>query len=1748
MSTSIDDVINKYLPKGASPSTSPQKSASNDLFNEAYSKLEKDFEYTFGKPLTSKDNPLHHRPSLEGRARDARTRDKTPEEQAWIDKRANELGLDVLTASGKESWATGPHKHIEAKDPTDIIINKYINRASSTPSTPSTSSHQIGGETPSPLPPSTAIAGKGLDLSSFSAGKKSLERTVKKKLSIDKRALPAFISSIQGETDEDREKQVQDIISRYGHTPTGPPPKNAYQEVISRIPSPIPIPYSYESAQEIGGNLSNTATLAYNVAMGKPGVAFDPAYEKEQKDNLVTGVITPQIDEFKKALADMEEEHKLHPEIPIGDARLFSLKAMLHTIAGAVPFAGPSASRAIENFQKGRVEEGILDSMETLAIVVPAVHGARGGIGKGEATPKTLSPKEEFKTIGRQKELVPPTPKEAPTTTTTTTILPKAPPVDTTGLTMPGMGQAIADNMYQSMFDNLSKNKYPEPGKKANQSPFALHLMEAWDKGEIKSIEDIKTLASKFNAKKLTPPEPTMSPTGSGTSVLSQKVLDGRDETEALITTTPSKGGYEVNDLVRHEAFAGGEPLKVKEVNPDHIVVTKPSGKKLTIYNNSTIYGELEKKVGEGWVKGETPKVEEAKVEEEAKTKEPPTVQKLSFPFNNHEVTFPDGTRYRIFRNTDSSGPGWFLEGTTEKGKSTMEPHTSWGKDRHLGYTKAEALETLQKGHEEGKYKGFELDPKAPLTPEAKEIAETFHSINNYSDEDVVKAYSLVEDPNDETGWKDGLTPTAVHENWIDGKVSEFAKEMRVSPQEAYERLINMKKEEYLPEKKTLTRKEKKVRELQKGKAEKALQRKGDEAKFDEKLEGEGYIPFTSLKKNQTLYSPEGPVKVKVIGEKTIVVRDAEGDLIHVSKGSELHKGLSLEKAKTTNPNQEYIDSLIHDHKREALGNKLVAEGKYGYTEPQAELDGISLASLEDEIGQRSAELLKEGKITQEELDNILYTDFSEGKGKSVGAAHPSNFPVTPDITQLGEDIRQRAQGNIPTEDYSLGDRLARGIAKTKETIQNISDAATATAHHIWEVVKRPSEIISEFQKVVDQWQGKRQEGMLSSKDFEKVVKKAITSKLQRDAMTLYRDTGGDKTLLQEGALRSPDPMRRKAYEAALSLTQDQIDIVNNVGSYFDAMLQHGLDEGMLWTQLENYINRVYDKESALRLISRVQGDFQQGILPTAFQHAKRRFYKYLLDAEMQGMKPKTTDIAELIPIYNAEFNNTMAARGFVRDAYGVIAPDGRPVLLVLGSKSTKTSLAGNTYDIIRPKGKKDAFNPTYPDLIVDPSGYVAKELPGFKNWKLLEWGDDGRPVYVEAQIGIHPDYIGEFKRRLGNSPFDESPVGRLAKRVKAEIKAPKMAFSAFHQVAVDVHALTHRVFNPYQGVDVARIPRQFMDYILKGESPDTMKTPLYDPSNPMHKKAVYSGVKLVDSRGISSFAEGVSGGESIFKIPILGKRLSAYTHWLFEDHIPRLKLMYYEQAYVRNMKGYAKQLASGKITEPEIARMTANQTNASFGELNYEQMGRSKFAQDIMGFALLAPDFTEARLRYVGQALKPYGREQRIALGLGALAMYTTARILNGVFNNGETHWDDPKHAFEVKVGEKWIGVRSVPGDLIHLYNEPGQSIVDRLSPPIQIGATLVTGRDRFGEKIVPQDKLSITKEAAKQLIPMSFNKDLQTSILQAIGLSVRKYVPPSKTSYFEKKGELEEKQKELRQKARENKKIFPLSQTPEQ
>jgi hypothetical protein len=147
--------------------------------------------------------------------------------------------------------------------------------------------------------------------------------------------------------------------------------------------------------------------------------------------------------------------------------------------------------------------------------------------------------------------------------------------------------------------------------------------------------------------------------------------------------------------------------------------------------------------------------------------------------------------------------------------------------------------------------------------------------------------------------------------------------------------------------------------------------------------------------------------------------------------------------------------------------------------------------------------------------------------------------------------------------------------------------------------------------------------------------------------------------------------------------------------------------------------------------------------------------------------------------------------------------------------------------------------------------------------------------------------------------------------------------------------------------------------------------------------------------------------------------------------------------------------------------------------------MGRNATTQEFARAVLLAPDWLESELRSGARLFNKdegaIGRRQVIIM---AGSVYLMARVLNAV-TTGNPHYESPfSLATKSKDGKETLwGIRTLPSDLLHLASDPANFIKGRLSPGVGLTQEVLSGRDRMGRKMQPQD---LWADAVRNLMPI--------------------------------------------------------------
>jgi len=810
-------------------------------------------------------------------------------------------------------------------------------------------------------------------------------------------------------------------------------------------------------------------------------------------------------------------------------------------------------------------------------------------------------------------------------------------------------------------------------------------------------------------------------------------------------------------------------------------------------------------------------------------------------------------------------------------------------------------------------------------------------------------------------------------------------------------------------------------------------------------------------------------------------------------------------KASPTGVNRIYTVYIDKTYFPKELQPKGIAEIAYEIVKVKADSRTTAALRAWDKMGRKWLNEMAPLETTQRKIslhvDEPSAASYDRGVKYMGGGAASRLSPIEvlrisqPEPAPAPKEPGKKMYGGGPETTEAVRaviDDTAGIIRGAPPRIKDAHAYIKETGPKLWEWYKSPF-VTKErgFYTLLNKYLGARQIAGFENRKFLNKIQTAIPRKVTREGLTNWIQAGGDETLLRIRANKSEGTLKA-GYEAALRLTPEEKVIAAEISTRFDQYLKDAQEAGIIEDGLENYVTQLWERGAHNKAeLRRFRSEINAGLLNTNFNYAKQRIFESYFAGEQKGYIPKNKDVAFLLGNYHQSMYEAIAARRAIKAMIDGKADDGLPLVSVSGmgkqimarEEGLPFEKVSPEYDMTEAKGPETYL--IFPKAIhtesADGRRYMPIDHPALRKWKWVSNDPEGKPILLQGNMYVHPDIYKHLKNVLGRSVIREHPLGRGALAVSQNLKGILLSGvpTPFHQVHLGSHAIFHKI-NPFT-------------------------CPEIDFKDPLQRKAVEHGLMVYSHNALSEFAEGLQPTGLAQKVPGIGRVTLAYGEYLFQDLIPRFKMKLFIEAYERNTERYGK-----KYTDDQIAEITANQSNAAFGELNYKAMGRNPTMQDAFRLMALAPDFLEARLRFAGQALKPGGKEQATALLRAIIGMYGVAVIGNMLFSDDrKPHWDKP---FTAIIGKTSYALRSVPGDIIHLINDPRSFVYHRLNPATAKPLVeWLSQRDVFGRKRDMWDQIG---DYFRGVVPIPLQglvskgeRTLLQGVFQSLGLSSYKY-----------------------------------------
>lgn len=745
-------------------------------------------------------------------------------------------------------------------------------------------------------------------------------------------------------------------------------------------------------------------------------------------------------------------------------------------------------------------------------------------------------------------------------------------------------------------------------------------------------------------------------------------------------------------------------------------------------------------------------------------------------------------------------------------------------------------------------------------------------------------------------------------------------------------------------------------------------------------------------------------------------------------------------------------------------------------------LERPKTSELETSMGESPIKIKNErtGEVQTVLEKDIVPVKKRFGKGGPGAAAEgePGSYDPASQLTDQLATIKETNPLKRTQQSSRIADLWADGKSKVEQAYGKAVALKDSIKRTLTEVPER-----TPVEKLTAALDFQIQSSSARSRDLGKAFEKAHPEKVRRNAMAIFVDSGMDVGKIKEAIAQLPPktpPYVKRAFEAATNLSEHEIETAQMIKRYFDQRLEDAKQAGVLKGFLEDYYTHIW--KDGNRMPKALVGAMNSGRIVSYFENARNRKLDTFIDGVKLGLEP-VLDPSLVLPRYNFNLDRSIASRAFVKKLTETKEADGRPTAAPTGIGVKVENAEGKTESTLIKPGVKG-------EEVVD---YKTVDNPALTKWKWVQNDSEGKPIMVEGDLAIHPDAIIRVKNMMDRARLTATAPVRTAIRVGAEVKGAKLGIlSPFHQIHVGSHAVWHLV-NPFKVAEI-------------------------DWTAPETKFAVESGLKLAaDFHDKTQFSEGIGPGLIAQKIVPYSRQ---YSEYLFEGYIPRLKLKTFDAVYQRDLKRYA-----GKLSQDQIASRSADAVNSAYGELNRLWLGkdgRDPRLQRAMQVTLLAPDFLEARGRFVGKAFTKFGGEERMALFVMGAGLYTAARALNQL-EGGDPHME-PGMMFKVRHNGKNYSVRSVIGDTTHFLTDWRSFWAHRINPATtRTAVEAISGRElRTGLKRDTQGQI---EDLLRQIVPAQMDsmlpgdREWYEGLIQSLGVTSEHHQTPEEIAKREAK-----------------------------
>lgn len=580
--------------------------------------------------------------------------------------------------------------------------------------------------------------------------------------------------------------------------------------------------------------------------------------------------------------------------------------------------------------------------------------------------------------------------------------------------------------------------------------------------------------------------------------------------------------------------------------------------------------------------------------------------------------------------------------------------------------------------------------------------------------------------------------------------------------------------------------------------------------------------------------------------------------------------------------------------------------------------------------------------------------------------------------------------------------------------------------------------------------------------------------------------------------------------DKSIPLTDKEYAAATKARAFFDTMGQEGVRTGVLGNLLPDYVTNLWDLEGKN---APVWNKITTGMSPNSKFNLQRKIAS-LAEGKKLGLTPVTENISTIMGIYGNSLIKTMANRQ-------------------LTESLKNTPVAGSTAKLMMPVASA-------------PKEYVQLDHPSLQN------------------LRVHPDIAPSLK--FFYNARDPKGIVAAIEALNFASKRAAISFSLFHNKSLldafiaseSIHPklpLVPNLLAPLKLGGMLSGTDFYLQQLRKGGLGD-----IIDKGLEGGLKFGFEKGKLVDEDVGGNFYEGMRNLQAAVDsvVPGAGKAIKgienvnhAVDTITWERLHPSMKLNIFAKNYetlrLNNAAAHAKDPSIPLKTSKQIAEISADYANSSFGGLNWRRMAENAKTQlgreaamktfgpegrRLMQFMMFAPDWTisttMAALKAFGKGSEIHGKGVLGKAGAGlkglvspqeladlhrqylirsAVYYLTAGNALNYAMSGHSVFQNKDPTFLELGDGRRMQFSKHAM-EPIHWLEKPGQTALNKVGlVPGEI-ATQLSGREYLSTTGAPEMDTSgygRLKHAGKRFLPFSASsKDLGSSVAGSVGFPI--------------------------------------------